>query len=138
MNSNSDASLEQRLLALSQENERLKSRLSSRSAMDSLLGGGRLPEMPSMPAASATAAAGGVAALYGGAPTSVITSRYGPTPSSCSTTGAALPMLQLAQLQAAIQQQVRLYYSTWISSSRNFTVSSEGTQILKHKTIQTS
>ncbi|KAF8360559.1 atf-2, partial [Pristionchus pacificus] len=103
-----DASLEQRLLALSQENERLKSRLSSRSAMDSLLGGGRLPEMPSMPAASATAAAGGVAALYGGAPTSVITSRYGPTPSSCSTTGAALPMLQLAQLQAAIQQQLQL------------------------------
>ncbi|GMT08602.1 hypothetical protein PENTCL1PPCAC_30776, partial [Pristionchus entomophagus] len=50
----SDSTIEQRLLALSQENELLKSRLESRAAMDSLMGG-----MPALPAASATAAAGG-------------------------------------------------------------------------------
>lgn len=112
------ATLEQRLLALSQENELLKSRLESRSAMDSLLNG-RLGEMPAMPAASATATAGvaaaaptGLAGLYG-APTSVITSRFGPAAGSCSSAAAAaasanLPMLQLAQLQAAIQQQLQL------------------------------
>ncbi|GMT16931.1 hypothetical protein PFISCL1PPCAC_8228, partial [Pristionchus fissidentatus] len=122
--SGAEAALEQRLLALSQENERLKSRLESRTAMDSLLSGPLrnhhvMPDMPAMPAASATA--GGVQALYG-APTSVITSRYGPVMGaagpSCSTSAAAaaaaansaanLPMLQLAQLQAAIQQQLQL------------------------------
>ncbi|GMR37336.1 hypothetical protein PMAYCL1PPCAC_07531 [Pristionchus mayeri] len=100
-------SLEQRLLALSQENELLK----SRSSIDSILGG-RLAEMPAMPAPSATAAAGGAGLLYG-APTSVITSRYAlaaaAAPSSSTANPAAnLPMLQLAQLQAAIQQQLQL------------------------------
>ncbi|GMS85116.1 hypothetical protein PENTCL1PPCAC_7291, partial [Pristionchus entomophagus] len=117
----SDSTIEQRLLALSQENELLKSRLESRAAMDSLMGG-----MPALPAASATAAAGGARGVlvpHYGAPTSVITARYAPAAvhTSCSSTNATaaanLPMLQLAQLQAAIQQQLQLPSHTLLPST---------------------
>ncbi|KAK6734042.1 hypothetical protein RB195_017674 [Necator americanus] len=112
----SDMAMEQRILALSQENHLLKSRLESRTAAESLLQTAR-PDFASLPSQSNTTlfthqlpassvglqslAAPPLSSLHSSVPSLSLSQ----VPLLSST--SQIPIMQLCQLQAALQQQVR-------------------------------
>uniref|UniRef100_A0A1I7WXC3 BZIP domain-containing protein n=1 Tax=Heterorhabditis bacteriophora TaxID=37862 RepID=A0A1I7WXC3_HETBA len=120
----SDIAMEQRILALSQENQLLKSRLESRTAAESLLGQRSVPDYPAMPSQSNTVlqATPAKSIFSQQLPTSslglpplpapTLTPIHAPVSSlSLSSvpmlpSASQLPIMQFCQLQAAIQQQV--------------------------------
>ncbi|EYC13135.1 hypothetical protein Y032_0045g1285 [Ancylostoma ceylanicum] len=119
----SDMAMEQRILALSQENHLLKSRLESRTAAESLLQTAR-PDFASLPSQSNTVLPSTSKSLFTHQlPTSSVglQSLTAPPLSTLHSTvpslslpqvpllssTSQLPIMQLCQLQAAIQQQYR-------------------------------
>ncbi|CAJ0608518.1 unnamed protein product [Cylicocyclus nassatus] len=117
----SDMAMEQRILALSQENHLLKSRLESRTAAESLLQTTR-PDFAALPSQSNTVLPSTTKTLFTQQlPTSSVVplattslSSFHSTVPSLSlpqvpllSSTSQLPIMQLCQLQAAIQQQYR-------------------------------
>ncbi|KAK5978111.1 Basic region leucine zipper [Trichostrongylus colubriformis] len=113
-----DMAMEQRILALSQENHLLKSRLESRTAAESLLQTAR-PEFPALPPQSSTplfthqlpTSSVGLSSLT--VPplptlhTTTVSNLPLPHVTPLLTSTSQLPIMQLCQLQAAIHQQYR-------------------------------
>ncbi|KAJ1345537.1 hypothetical protein KIN20_000094 [Parelaphostrongylus tenuis] len=131
--------MEQRIMALSQENHLLKSRLESRTAAESLLQTTR-PDLASFPPQSSTP-------LFTHLPTSSVGLSPLAVPSLSSlhtavpnlslpqvpllSSTSQLPLMQLCQLQAAIQQQIQ--YRGTPSSSSVFSVGSAFQPFQAHK-----